>query len=253
MRADTCLVAADEAPLVIEDDGERLPPVPVAFDEKAYLEPISQVTPRIMAAVGFTWGMCFFVLMALLDPRHLMTLLGFSLLGGSTFGLVWGGWFSWYVKRFHRHLLQAPHDFFAPQPLLESEGRVLELLGNQRVGRLFVGGKLVLTEKALWFVPHNRNGRAYRVPTRLDLGDVIDLDLLPRGQLESWLTGSRPDLFPGRLRIATRRGAFEFNVGTREMIAALVAELTRRLPGARQVEMAVESGSLQLALADGAI
>lgn len=246
--AERWAIANDEAPLVIEDDGVRLPAPPKAFDEEAYLEPISQVTPRIMVAVGATWGLCFFMLMALLDPRHFAALLGFSMLGGGTFGLVWGGWFSWYVKRFHRHLLRAPGEFFPPQPAMELEGRVLELLGNQRVGRLFVGGKLVLTEKALWFLPHNRNGRSYRVPARLDLGDIADIDLLPRGQLESWLTGARPDLFPGRLRIVTRRGPFEFNVGTREMIAALVSELTRRLPAARQVEMAVESGSLELAL-----
>lgn len=242
MRSADPALPNDEAPLVIDE-----PALPVAFDERAYLEPITQVTPRIMMAVGTTWGVCFFVLMALLDPRHLAALLAFSAAGGTAFGLLWGGWFGWYVKRFHRHLLAAPEEYFAPLPALDAEGVVLELLGNQRVGRMFVGGRLVLTERALWFQPHNRNGRAYRGATRLELGEVVDLEVLPRGQLESWLTGARPDLFPGRLRIGTRHGPFEFNVGTRAMIATLIAQLTRRLPSARQVEMAVECGSLELA------
>jgi hypothetical protein len=232
----------ETAPMVIDE-----PAPPVKFREDAYLEPISRVTPRIMVAVGATWGACFFLLMALLEPGHLASLFGFSVLGGSAFGLLWGGWFAWYVKRFHRNLLRKPLEFFPPQPAMEAEGPVLEVLGNQRVGRLFVGGKLVLTGSALWFLPHNRNGRAYRIPTRLELGEIVDLELMPRGPLEAWLTGARPDLFPGRLRISTGHGASEFNVGTREMVAALVAQLTPRMPAARQVEMAVETGSLDLA------
>jgi len=226
----------------------REPELPYAFDERAYLEPISMVTPRIMTAVGATWGACFFSLMALIDAGHLMSLVGFSLAGGAAFGLVWGSWFGWYVKRFHQNLLRHPEQYFAPQPGMVAEGPVLEVLGNQRVGRLFVGGKLVLTSSALWFLPHNRNGRAYCVPTRLALADIIDLELMPRGVVEKALTGQRDDLFPGRLRITTRLGAHEFNGGTREMVAALVSKLTRRLPSAAQVEAAVESGSLELAL-----
>ena len=221
--------------------------LPSAFREEAYLEPISEVTPRIMTAVGATWGTCFFALMALIDPAHILSLAGFSMAGGAAFGLVWGGWFGWYVKRFHRNLLRHPETFFPPQPGMSVEGPVLEVLGNQRVGRLYVGGKLVLTGQAVWFLPHNRNGSAYCLPTRIALEDVVDLDLIPRGRLESLLTGPRPDLFPGRLRLTARQGIHEFNVGTRAMVAALVAKLTRRLPSAAQVEAAVESGSLELA------
>lgn len=242
MMTAACEVLDEEAPLVIA--GTR---APTAFREDAYLEPIAQVTPRIMAAVGATWGACFFFLMMLIDASHLVSLAAFSVAGGTTFGMVWGSWFSWYVKRFHRNLLKRPADYFAPQPMLESEGPVLEVLGNQRVGRLFVGGKMVLTERALWFIPHNRNGRAFRTPTRLALADITDLEILPRGALETWLTGARPDLFPGRLRLTTTHCVQEFNVGTREMVAALIERLTKKLPAARQVELSLESGSLDLA------
>lgn len=40
----------DEAPLVINE-----PTPPASFREDAYVEPITQVTPRIMLAVGATW------------------------------------------------------------------------------------------------------------------------------------------------------------------------------------------------------
>lgn len=218
------------------------------FREDAYLEPISQVTPRIMLAVGSTWGACFFLLMMLIDASHLAALFAFSMAGGAAFGLAWGSWFSWYVKRFHRNLLKKPHEYWSPQPLVDAEGPVLEVLGNQRVGRLYVGGKMVLTERAVWFLPHNRNGRAFRTPTRLALAEICDLEVLPRGSLETWLTGERPDLFPGRLRLTTGQGIHEFNVGTREMVAALIERLTKKLPAARQVDLAVESGSLDLAV-----
>lgn len=222
------------------------------FREDAYLEPITQVTPRIMLAVGSTWGACFFLLMVLIDTSHLAALAAFSLAGGSAFGLLWGAWFSWYVKRFHRNLLKKPQEYFVPQPLVEAEGPVMEVLGNQRIGRLYVGGKMVLTERAVWFLPHNRNGRAFRVPTRLALSEITDLEVLPRGALETWITGERPDLFPGRLRLTTPQGIHEFNVGTRAMVAALVERLTKKLPAARQVELAVESGSLDLAVREAA-
>lgn len=242
MISPACPVPDDEALLVIE--GAR---VPDAFCEEAYLEPISEVAPRIMTAVGTTWGACFFLLMAIIDPSHLVALLCFSMAGGAAFGLVWGNWFAWYVKRFHRNLLQSPDDYFGRQPVMDAEGPVLEVLGNQRMGRLYVGGKMVLTDQALWFLPHNRNGNAYRSPTRLALGEISDLEILPRTPFETWLTGQRPDLFPGRLRLTTANGSYEFNVGTREMIAALVDRITKRLPAAGQVEVAVQSGSLDFA------
>ena len=235
--------SSEEAPLVIVD--ESVPAM--AFREDKYLEPITQVTPRIMTAVGATWSACFFVLMVLMDPSHVIELAGFSALGGSLFGIAWGTWFSWYVKRFHCNLLRHPDEYFAPEPSMEAEGAVLEVLGNQRVGHAFVGGKLVLTSEALWFLPHNRNGHDFRGATRIELGDITDLEIVPRNSIEILLTGPRPDLFPGRLRLTAAGDIHEFNVGTREMLAVLVAKLTAGLPSSRQVEIAVESGSLELA------
>ena len=221
---------------------------PETFREEAYLEPISQVAPRIMLAVGAAWGACFFALMAVLDPSNLGALLTFSAAGGAAFGLVWGNWFSWYVKRFHRHLLESPSEYFTYPAEIQEEVPALEILGNQRVGRVFVGGKVVLTGSALWFLPHNRNAHAFRGPTRIPVADITDLELLPRGTIERWLTGPRSDLFPGRMRLTTPDAIHEFNVGTREMVASLVALLTARMPSARQVDVAVESGSLLLAM-----
>jgi hypothetical protein len=233
-RSERAVAQAREAELV----------APVLFPERAYLEPITGIAPRVMLAIGSTWGLCFFTLMSLLEPAYLATIGLHSVVGGATFGLFWGAWYGWYVKRFHRCLLRQPADYFGPQPQIGEEGVIVEILCNRRQGRTYVGGKLVLTSSALWFLPHNRNGRHFRQPVRMPLDEVSDFEGLPRGLLERWLAGGRPDLLPGALRIVTAsRDAHEFNIGTQEMVAALVGRLQPRLPGAPDVERAIAAAA----------
>src|ERR1043166_8790173 len=98
------IVIGEDAALVI-DEMALDEPLPQRFSEKAYTEPISRVTPRIMASVGTTWGLCFFAMMALIDSHELGVLFTASAVGGGVFGILWGGWFSYYVKLFHRSLI----------------------------------------------------------------------------------------------------------------------------------------------------
>jgi hypothetical protein len=222
-----------------EPTDERLPQ---RFSEETYTEPISRVTPRIMATVGATWGLCFFIIIGLVDAHDLGGLAMASAVGGGAFGILWGGWFGFYVKRFHRSLLRRPDKYFNTPPALAEETLVLEILGNQRRGDAFVGGKAVLTETAFWFVPHKCNGKAYLDPVRIPLSEIIDVDIVERSVVERWFTGDRADLFPGRVRIGTKDAVYEFSAGTREMVARLIAELQPRLPGANEVEKALEWG-----------
>ena len=72
---------------------------------------------------------------------------------------------------------------------------------NQRRGHAAVGGVLVLTRQALWFVPHLLNAKPYRQPVRIPLGEIEDLEIVARSRMEIWFTGNRSDLFPGRLKV----------------------------------------------------
>lgn len=231
----------DSAALVDEDGARR------AFLEEDYLAPIATVTPRIMLTVGATWGMSFFLFMSILDPAKLIPLAAASSIGGSLFGLIWGGWFCWYVRRFNRRLLRTPEKFFDPEIVskVRADEPQLEILGNQRQGHAAVGGVLVLTRRALWFVPHILNAKPYRQPVRIPLDEIVDLEVVARSRMEIWFTGDRKDLFPGRLKVTSSQGSWEFNVGTREMLVTLVERLGPLLPLAADVERLLSGGSAE--------